>query len=1064
MSAADDFDPFAGPQLEATYPATEAQQEVWTASRWGRDASCAFNESVSLRLRGPLQVAAFEQALACLVAHHEALRTTFAPLDATLCVAARLAVPVGIEDLTTLDFAARDARRLQVLADEVSTPFDLEAGPLVRFRLLRLGPEDYWFTLTAHHLVCDGWSMAVLLEDLATAYSALAAGRPPALPRQPFRDYIAWQAGADNRDARTRAEAYWLERLRGELPPLELPLDHPRPAVKTYRADRIDQPLPPELVTRLRATGARAGASFLHVLLAGFAALLHRLTGQTDLILGVPAAGQSVSGLDRVVGHCVNLLPLRVQPDPAGSFADLLRAVRADMLDAYDHQAITFSRLLSRLTLPRDPARSPLVAVAFNLDQAVEGSRLPFPGLTAEFSSNPRRFENFEIFINASEAGGRVTLECQYNADLFDHDTVRDRLESFQALLEGAAADVLCPVRLLPVLSREQQQTLLVDWNATALDYPHDRTVVDLLDEGLTRHADRPALTVADTTWSYRELHDRAGRWAAALRARGVGRGDRVAVCLPREAEAVAVLLGVLKAGAAYVPLDPAHPPERLGFMATDSGAGLAVTTPRLQARVPASIDRLLVGMELPAAGSDPSPARPQDPAYLLYTSGSTGQPKGVLVAHGNVVNLFHALRRTPGVSADDVVLAVTTFAFDMSVGELWLTLWLGGRIVLADQETVSDGPVLRERLESSGATLMEATPALWRLLVEAGWGGSPRLRAWCAGEKLPPDLAAALLSRVAELWNLYGPTEVTVYSTAARVVSPDDIRIGRPLANIRAYILDAHRQPVPVGVTGELFHAGAGVAPGYHGRPELTAERFVENPWHDPFADHLNPRLYRTGDLMRWRPGGVLDYLGRNDTQVKLRGYRIELGEIEALLARQPGVRQVVVQLRTDRPADPRLAAYVVVEPGHVLSAGDLRKALRARVPDYMVPQHIVELPSLPLSANGKIDRQRLPSPFAEQGPAEDSPEPPRGEVEGYLAGVWADALGQTGVGREGRFFQLGGHSLLAFQVLARIERDTGVRLPPRALVLNSLAQVAGQLEALRARRTGEGHAASGR
>lgn len=1055
MTVAVEFDPFGGAELEASYPATEAQLEIWTASRWDRDASCAFNESVSLRLHGPLVVDALRQAAAGLVDHHEALRTTFAPLDGRVCVAARGVLDFTLDDLNALDATGRSAQLRQALADEVSQPFDLEAGPLVRFRLFRLADDEYHLTLTAHHIICDGWSMAVLLEDLAASYSAFVRGDQPAQPRQPFRDHVEWQLTPEARAAQTQAEAYWLRRLEGELPALELPLDHPRPAARSYRADRLDYPLPPELVARLKAVGARAGASFLHLLLSAYAVFLQRLTGQRDLVIGVPAAGQSVSGLGRVVGHCVNLLPIRCRVAAAQPFADLLRTVRADLLDAYDHQQISYARLLPRLALNRDPGRAPLVATAFNLDQAVEGSRLPFAGLTAEYASNPRRFENFEIFINASESRGRVTLECQYNTDLFENDTIADRLESFQALLEGVAADPATPNGRLPMLSRRQQEQVLVEWNATAIDYPRDRTLVDLLDEAAARFTDRPALVCGETRWTQGELHERANRWAAAIHGRGVGRGDRVAVCLDRSAETVAVLLGVLKAGATYVPLDPAHPRDRLRFIAEDAGARLVIASARLQAWFPKGTDRLLVGAGEPPpapAWSGPCPAQPGDAAYLLYTSGSTGRPKGVLVAHGNVVNLFHALRQTPGLVEGDVLLAVTTFAFDMSIVELWGTLWAGGTVILADTPTVSDGHQLRELLEASNPTLMTATPALWRMLVEAGWPGSPRLRAWSAGEALPPDLAAALLGRVDQLWNMYGPTEVTVYSTSCRIFSPDHIRIGRPLGNMRGYLLDEELQPVPAGVVGELYHAGAGVALGYHGQPELTASRFIDNPWHDPFADELNPRLYRTGDLFRWRPGGILDFVGRNDGQVKLRGHRIELGEIEALLARQPGVRQAVVQLRSDRPNDPRLAAYLVVEPGHALSPGDLRKALRLRLPDYMVPQHIVEMAALPLSANGKVDRRALPSPFTAVAPVEETVEPPRGDTETYLAGVWAEALGVPTVARDGRFFPLGGHSLLAFQVLARIERDTGVRLPPRAIALGSLAQLADQLDAARA------------
>jgi amino acid adenylation domain-containing protein len=806
-------------------------------------------------------------------------------------------------------------------------------------------------------------------------------------------------------------------------------------------------------VRDLKAAGARSRASFFTVLFTAYAAFLQRLTGQQDLIVGVPAAGQSASGMENVVGHCVHLLPVRCTIDPAAPFSQCLSQVRSLVLDAYDHQQVTYGDLMPHLKLRRDPSRPPLVSAAFNLDQAVQGKDLPFAGLAVEYRSNARHFETFELFVNASEAGGRVVLECQYNADLFDAETIAGRMASFEALLAGAAAGPDQTVARLPMLSLAQQEETLVAWNATDLDYPRDRTVAELLREQALRTPDRPALTFGSTTLTNDELHRRASRLAHHLATLGAGPGGLVALCLERSVELVMGQLAVLKTGAGYLPLDPKYLRERLGFMLGDSGAALVVTQENLLGLLPpGNIRAVCPARETAAIAARPDtpppcPARPTDTAYVIYTSGSTGTPKAVVVLHAGVVNFITSMARSPGVGANDVMAAVTTLSFDIAVAEIFLPLAIGAQVVLAPTEATGDGHRLLRLLQSSGATILQGTPATWRMLLQAGWKVEPRLTAWCGGEALPPDLARALRERTRELWNLYSPTETTVWSTAARVTDPDQISIGEPIGNTRCYVLDTHGEPVPIGVPGELYIGGAGVAAGYLRRPELTEQRFVENPYHDPFADHRNPRLYRTGDLVRWRRDGTIEYLGRNDHQVKLRGFRIELGEDEAALTAVPGVRQAVAVVRSDRANDPRLVAYFVPANGRPPTATELRKHLRQRLPESMIPQHFVELEGLPLTANGKVDRGRLPAPFA--APREPRREQTATPAQCYLQEVCREVLGTADLGVEDNFFQAGGHSLLAMQLLARIEKDTGLRLSPRVLLVNTLAQVADSLPA---------------
>jgi amino acid adenylation domain-containing protein len=1046
-----DYDPFGEAALEQVIPATASQKEIWAATRFHQDAACAFNESVSLCLRGPLDATALRRALGHLVRRHEALRGTFTPDDCRMCIASQGRWPLEVEELSALPSSSRLARVQEVRNEEVERPFDLERGPLARARLLVLDSQESWLVLTLHHMVCDGWSMAVLLHDLGISYSAevsgsAAAGPPP----QAFSAFARWNARqADDH----RARQYWLDQLSGELPVLQLPTDRPRPPLRTFRADRYDDVLSPVLVEGLKKLGARSNASFFTVLLSAYVVFLYRLTGQQDLIVGVPAAGQAGSGMQQVVGHCVQLLPIRCGVDGAASFRQCLQLVRGQVLGAYDHQQATFGEIFPLLKVRRDQSRPPVVSTAFNLDQAVQGKDVPLAGLQVEVQSNPRRFENFEWFVNAAETKDRVVLECQYNADLFDADTLRDRMTSFSALLHGIVARPDEAVAQLPLLDHAQQEKILVQWNATARDYPRDLTVAQMLHEQATKMPDQPALTCAGTTLSYRELDRRANRLAHYLVAQGVGPGMRVGLCMDRSVELIVGLLALLKTGAAYVPLDPRYPRERLGFVLDNARAAWVLTQDQwLPLFAAASCRTLCPAREAAALAAlpevpPPCTAGPQDIAYVIYTSGSTGTPKGVAVVNQGVVNLLSDMRRQPGIGERDTLVAVTTLAFDMSITELLLPFSVGAHVILAPEEATGDGRRLLQLLQQHGATIMQGTPATWRLLVQAGWQGNPRLTAWCGGEALPPDLARDLLVRADALWNLYGPTETTVYSTGGRVLDADQIDIGRPLANTVVYLLDAQGQPVPVGVQGELYIGGAGVAAGYLHNADLTAQRFVDNPYHDPFQDYPNPRLYRTGDLARWKTDGTIDYLGRNDHQVKLRGVRIELGEIEAVLGRQAGVRQGVVSVRTERSHDPRLVAYFVPAEGVATTATELRKQLRQWLPEYMVPQHFVELDALPLTANGKVDRGRLPAPFA--GIAEARRDQPLTPAARYVLRVCREALGDAAVGLDDNFFQVGGHSLLAMEILLRFEKDTGVRLTPAMLVLHTLGAIAGLLPA---------------
>jgi amino acid adenylation domain-containing protein len=1066
-----DYDPFAGGTLALVVPTTEPQREIWLADQLGMEASLAFNLSVSLLLRGQLDVQALRGSLQDLVDRHEALRANVGPDGETFCVLERFEIACPMSDLADVDEAARKVAIDEHLRATVETPFALGTQPLFRAQLLRLAQNEHLLVLSAHHIVCDGWSWWVLVRELGSLYGQRSgAVAEPLTPRVSFADFALAEAGREADAAHAADEAYWLSRFQGVPPVLELPTDRPRPAQRTFASAREDHVLDAELLGALRRTGARRGASLFATLLAGFSGVLSRLSGQSDIVVGIPAAGQPVSGHDNMVGHCVNALPLRFDVEPSQSFAQSLDDAQATLLDALEHQRYTFGTLLKKLRIRRDPSRMPLLSVLFNLDQALDKEGTAFPGLAMEFDSNPRSFETFELFVNAVQVRGELRLECQYNRDLFDAATVRRWLRAYETMLRAAVEHEDSPIGRLPLVDAAARAELLalqpepVAFDLACRVHEHFEAQCD-------RAPERTAVRAGSNALSYAELEQRANGIAHALRSHGVRRGALVGIAVDRGVDMLAALLGVLKAGAGYVPLDPQFPHERLAYMAADAGLALLLTSQEhaahfdLRGRPVLLVDDVVAGLAATSAqriGRDEGAASPEDVAYVIYTSGSTGRPKGVRVPHRAVSNFLDSMRIEPGLEALDRLVAVTTLSFDIAVLELFLPLAVGGEVFIADRETAGDGVALAALLESSRATVMQATPSTWRLLLDAGWRGTPGFKVLCGGEPLAPDLAASLLPRCDTLWNLYGPTETTVWSTCARVVSSTtaslpDVHIGHPIANTRVWIVDAHGELCPIGVPGEVLIGGDGVTLGYLDRPELTAERFVADHFSQrhgvPETNVSGPLLYRTGDRGRWRPDGNLDHLGRLDHQVKVRGYRIELGEIEANLAAHADIDNVLATVREDQPGDQRLVAYVVAKPGASVDDVSLRNQLRDLLPAYMVPQHFVVLDALPLLPNGKIDRNSLPAPAAAAKAAAsvahdtDAAAVVDPRVR-YLSEVWTELLGMP-AGADDNFFELGGHSMLAVQMASRVERDTGVRIKLIRLGAETLAQVAAGLPA---------------
>ncbi|GAB2536855.1 hypothetical protein GCM10027085_29360 [Spirosoma aerophilum] len=933
--------------------------------------------------------------------------------------------------------------------------FDLLNGPLIKACLIRLSDTAHHLTLTAHHIICDGWSLGILLQELGVLYSAYSTNSLPVLPDAPlFSQYAvqrsAFLSGADYQSI----ETFWVNQYRGSIPILDLPTDFPRPVLRTYAINRRDIQLNESLVLAVKQMSQQNGCSFVTLLIAAFEVFLHRLTGQEDLVLGLPTAGQSVSGQFGVVGHCVNLLPLRSFPQAQKSFLQYLLQRKEEILDAFDHQELTFSSLLKKLPVARDPARVPMVPVLFNVDMGL-GDGISFEGLDFRLISNPKKFGTVELFLNITGSAheGSLTFEWSHNTKLLKKSSIDRMMVEFSSLLREVVANPAIPLGQIPLSDFTQHHQKLNQWNATQAPYPKDAPLTELLSQTAVLFADKTALVFNGRSINYRELDAVSTQIAHAIQRNGIGPGHVVGVVLDRNPEMVMVLLAILKAGAAYVPIDPTYPHDRIAFMLADSSANMLITSKKYQGggltthytsgRVRNETSVLLIENVLAQLDMFPKTALQtvvtgDDLAYILYTSGSTGQPKGVLIEHHNLVNLLVSMITMPGITKADSLLAVTTISFDIAGLELFLPLLVGATLVLADTETTKDGRALLEVIQEQNITMIQATPATYKLMLAADWEQRFDLKILCCGEPLSKDLAQKLIPRCGSLWNMYGPTETTIYSTGKQILASDElITIGRPIHNTQVYILDEHLNPVPEGIVGEIYIAGDGVARGYLNRPELTREKFV----NDRFSTEPNRLMYRTGDLGKFMPDGEIHCLGRIDNQVKVRGYRIELGEIEHALVTNGGVKDVVVVAREDRPGDQRLVAYLVTNPplyngAFIEQVPVWRTKLRTVLPDYMVPSDFINLEQLPITPNGKIDRKALPKPEACLSPKKGNQKPGT-DLENLICGIWQNVLGMESISVDHDFFELGGHSMIAVQMMTRLEKEIGRRLPLSTLLI---------------------------
>jgi amino acid adenylation domain-containing protein len=1000
--------------------------------------------TVALRchLSGPLEPEPLHRAIRWMVDRHETLRSRFSAVDGTPVQVIEPAgdVPMPVDDLRGLDPAATAAALDRVSDTELAAGFDLARAPLLRVRLVRLSEREWALLVLIHHIVFDAVSTSIFLDELGAAYGRFAAGdttEPPPAPAQ-YADFVAWQRDRLRDEPLDELVTYWRDRLAGAPEVTDLPVDRPRPPTQSFRGDVHRFPLPAALVARLREV-SRIERTTLHIVfLAAVQTLLHRYSGQTDISIGSPAANRPRSEFDRVVGFFINTLVLRGDLSGDPPFTELLRRLRTVCTAAYDHQDLPFDRLVEAVRPSRTLSHNPLFQVTLSLDtQPAMG--LDFPGLrVTEVVGLDPGLSKFDLSFTATETPDGMTVSIDYSCDLFDAATVERLGRHLHRLLESVVDDAGRPLSELSLMRDDERQLVLERWNATDTPYNRDRLITDLIAERVAAAPDAVAVRFGDQELTYAGLDRRANQLAHHLIRLGVGPESLVGICFERSIELIVAALAVFRAGGAYVPLDPAYPPARQAFMLRDAAAPVLLTMSGLAGRVPGSTARVVhldtaadaVGRE--DAGPPPRRAGPANLAYVIYTSGSTGRPKGVMLQHEGLLNLIESNIEMFGVTPRDRVLQFASPTFDTSVWEIFIALAAGATLVIDHRDTLLSIDGLTGVLRDQQVSVADIPPAMLRLLPPDAF---PDLRISITGmEAFSADMVNRWLAPTRRFFNGYGPTEATVVMTWAECVGHHTAPppIGRPSANMRAYVLGPDLRPAPVGMPGELYLSGVGLARGYRNRAALTAERFLP----DPFGGRPGGRLYRTGDLCRWLPDGQLEYLGRADEQVKIRGFRVEPAEVAAAVRSCPGVADAAVSWWEHRPGDRQLAAYLVPEPGRSApSVADLRAHLAQRLPDFMLPAVAVELDRIPLTAGGKLDRQALPQPQPGREAAQTPFAAPRTATERLIALAWTELLGIGQVGVDDSFFDLGGHSLLVAQAAAQLGALFDVPVPVSAV-----------------------------
>jgi amino acid adenylation domain-containing protein len=1012
------------------------QEALWFLHELAPE-SAAYSVAFCVRLRSDVNCERLERSIRTLLERHPMLRSTLGLGTNGL---QQCAGPVPEHPLEVVEAFNWSEEELPLQIDTFyRRPFDLTSGPLFRCTLFRRSDTRHVLLISAHHIVFDAWSLGIVLSDLASLYEG---ADPDALPPTgSYADYVRWQRTTIESEEGQDAWRYWCSRL-SNLSSIDLPTDHRRPSAQRFRGATFDFTLPASVAMQIRALAQAENATTYTVLVTAFHAFLHRYTGAPEVPIGTPLIGRSRPEFENIVGYFVNPVVICAPIEPGATFRQHLAAMREVTIEAQRYGDFPFPEIVKRLRPARDPSRMPLFQVMLNLIKTAQvgvagevlqphtSTGLRLGSLALEAYPLNQQEGQFDLDLTFLDTGSAMPASLKYSTDLYEAATIERMTGHFINMLSAAILAPDQPIAELPMLSEPQRVRLLANAEGPHVDYSSDLCVHNLFERQASATPRAVAVICRRDQITYQDLDRRANRLANYLRSLGVGPEVLVGLCLERSIDLVVALLGILKAGGAYVPLDPQYPPDRIAFMLEDSGAAVLLTEqqflPKLSTTAAAvvCVDRDRSRIECQSSAVPSSSVAPNNLMYVIYTSGSTGKPKGVQIAHRSVVNFLASMRSEPGICEGDRLLAVTTMSFDIAGLEIYLPLTSGANVILATTDSVGDGIALAGLIKKSCPTLMQATPATWRMLVESGWTGFAGLKILCGGEALSRELANRLLTAGDEVWNLYGPTETTIWSAIHKVDHRESaVPIGRPIANTTCCLLDAARQPVPAGTPGELYIGGDGVARGYLNRSELTAERFVPSPF-DP-----DRRLYRTGDMAVSLPDGNIEFLGRIDDQVKLRGFRIELGEIQAALEEQPGVRQAVVIIREDFAGDPRLAAYVTAREGQEVNTAELRHALASKLPAYMVPSVFMVLDAFPLTANRKVDRRALPPPDYHFNAHKDYV-PPGTALERSVAEIFQDLLGIERVDIRENFFELGGHSLLAARLQRRLSEHFGREL----------------------------------
>ena len=1020
--------------------------------------STAYNREHALRIKGDLDIASLKRSLQYLLNRHPILRTGYAfeETGARQYVRDDADINLDLIDLSRLDTSTALAEATKLATKESIRSFDLYNGDVLRTVLYQLGKNDYLFLIVIHHIAVDGFSEALLAKELTTLYQTMHEGSKIDLPELSinYGDYSLWErACVENRFLDHQID-YWTAHLKDTPDYLDISCDRPRPSLVSFRGYTRDFEIESDLYDRLKHLSSQIGTTLFTTILATYQILLYRYSRQQEFVVATGVSIRNRPELENLIGCMANIIVIKADFTDDLTFEDYIKQVSSVALDAFSNQDLPFETLVEHLHPKRDMSYNPIFQASFDLLQESFTQNLKLKNLDISELRLQKNASKYDLGLVMVAGEDKLTGSLEYNSDLFDLDRIDDMLAAFTALMRSIVTNPKASISKIMELTSSEKALIIDKWSRgpdAHVDNAH--CIHQLFEQQVDKCKDKTAVLSEGQKLTYKELDERANQLARLLISVGVSGKTRVAICLEPSVDSLVAVLGVLKTGACYIPLDPLYPQDRISYMLDDAAAAYVISRTVIAGSIsfPDSCMQVLID----ANGSDIDnqlkqapvvPHNSDDLAYIIYTSGSTGKPKGVMVHHRAVVNFLLSMAKQPGFNPDDRLLAVTTLSFDIAVLELCLPLITGGSVVIASRDQATDGDELAGIIEQHDISVMQATPATWRLLISSGWQGSSKLKALCGGEALQQDLVTSLLPRTGELWNMYGPTETTVWSTCYRVSDIDKpTLIGKPINNTQCYVLSEQLQPVPSGVPGELYIGGSGVSKGYLYRDQLTAERFIDNP----FSKTGHSKLYRTGDLVRYQRDGNLEYIQRIDNQVKVRGFRIELGEIESVISEQDGILHSCVVVREEIAGDPRIIAYIVLSPEINLTPTEIRKSIRHMLPDYMVPQYFIELDELPLTPNGKVDKNALPLPFSSQ--LQDIERiAPRNKNEKLLAKLWADALHieYDQIGIHDNFYEIGGHSLLSMQVVSRLRDVTRAEINISDMVLYSLEQIAARCD----------------